>query len=265
MLKLDAVNICIRALGDPAVTALDTNGQSDAGEAEAEIDRQLKIVLRHGGWGTAANIREEVLFELPTQTITASGGSGTFTYGETITQSGSGATGAFKYEEGGKVYVTTATGSAAWNGSGALANVGSTVTRGTVTATAAITSAKHAVPETAFYAFRPSKREWRPLTVYNGFLYDVNQDTQTFTGNVYLDVMSVRTWTETPDIIQEYVARKAARQFQRFKKRGVTDDQMLAADELEAKIAFMRWDNAMKQTHVLQNSHGLSAWVPVMP
>lgn len=262
MLKLDAVNICIRALGDPAVAALDTNGQSDAGEAEAEIDRQLKIVLRHGGWGTAANVREEVLFELPDTALTATGGTGTFTYGSTITQATTLATMRFYYEEGGIVYgkkinVT------AFNTSDTISS--GSVTRNAPTVVSAITSAKHAVPETAFYAFRPSKREWRPLTVYNGFLYDVNQDTQTFTGNVYLDVMSVRTWTETPDIIQEYVARKAARQFQRFKKRGVTDDQMLAADELEAKIAFMRWDNAMKQTHILQNSHGLSAWVPVMP
>jgi hypothetical protein len=93
----------------------------------------------------------------------------------------------------------------------------------------------------------------------------VEYDTQTFTGSVYLDVMAVRTWTETPEIVQEYVARKAARQFQRYKKRGVTDDQMLAADELEAKVAFMRWDNAMKKTDILDNSIRLSSWVPVMP
>lgn len=265
MLKLDAVNICIKALGDPAVSALQTGQATDAGEAETYLDDQLKIVLRNGGHGTACNVREEILFELPTQTITASGGSGTFTYGETITQAVSGATGVFKYEEGGKVYVRTSSGSAAWNGSGALTGGTSSATRATVSATAAITSAKHAIPETAFYAFRPARREYRDLRVYNGFLYDVEYDTQTFTDSVYLDVMAVRTWTETPEIVQEYVARKAARQFQRYKKRGVTDDQMLAADELEAKVAFMRWDNAMKKTDILDNSIRLSSWVPVMP
>lgn len=262
MLKLDAVNICIRGLGDPAVTALDTGGTSDAGEAEAEIDRQLKIVLRGKGYGTAANTREEVELTLPDTTVTASGGSGTFTYDETITQAGSGATGKFRYETGGKVYVDTVSGT--WNGSGALSNVGATVTRN-VSATASITSAMHAVPETAFMFIRPARREWKRLGVYNGFLFDEDQDTQTFTGSVYIDAITVRTWDETPEWIQEYVARKAARAFQRYKRRGVTDDQMLAQDEAMAQLDFERMDNILKGTNVLDRSIKLSEWVPVMP
>lgn len=264
MLKLDAVNICIKALGDPDVTALDTGGTSDAGEAEKEIDRQLKIVLRGKGYGTAANVREEIELTLPDTTVTASGGSGTFTYGETITQAGGG-TGVFRYEEGGKVYVTTASGSAAWNASGALTGGTSLATRATVTATAAITSAKHAVPETAFYFIRPARREWKKLGVYGGFLFDEDQDTQTFAGSVYIDAIAVRTWTETPEWIQEYVARKSARAFQRYKRRGVTDDQMLAQDEAMAQLDFERMDNLLKRTNVLDNSIKLSEWVPVMP
>ena len=263
MLKLDAVNICIRALGDPAVTALDTGGASDAGEAESEIDRQLKIVLRGRGYGTAANTREEVELTLPDTTVTASGGSGTFTYDETITQAVSGATGKFRYETGGKVYVDTVSGT--WNASGALTGGTSGATRATVTATAAITSAFHAVPETAFMFIRPARREWKRLGVYNGFLFDEDQDTQTFTGSVYIDAITVRTWDETPEWIQEYVARKAARQFQRYKKRGVTDDQMLREDEALAQLDFERMDNMLKGTNVLERSTKLSEWVPVMP
>jgi hypothetical protein len=264
MLKLDAVNICIRALGDPAVTALDTGGTSDAGEAESEIDRQLKIVLRGRGYGTAANTREEVELTLPDTTVTASGGSGTFTYDETITQAGIGSgTGKFRYETGGKVYVDTVSGT--WNASGALTGGTSGATRATVTATAAITSAFHAVPETAFMFIRPARREWKRLGVYNGFLFDEDQDTQTFTGSIYIDAITVRTWDETPEWIQEYVARKAARQFQRFKKRGVTDDQMLREDEALAQLDYERMDNMLKGTNVLERSTKLSEWVPVMP
>lgn len=263
MLKLDAVNICIRGLGDPAVTALDTGGTSDAGEAEAEIDRQLKIVLRGKGYGTAANFREEVELTLPDTTVTASGGSGTFTYDETITQAVSGATGTFRYETGGKVYVDTVSGT--WNASGALTGGTSGATRATVTATASITEAKHAVPETAFLFIRPARREWKRLGVYNGFLFDEDQDTQTFTGSVYIDAITVRTWDETPEWIQEYVARKAAREFQWDKKRGVTDDQKLGQREAMAQLDFERMDNMLKQTNVLDNSIKLSTWVPVMP
>lgn len=263
MLKLDAVNICIRALGDPDVTALDTGGTSDAGEAENEIDRQLKIVLRGKGYGTAANVREEIELTLPDTTVTASGGSGTFTYDETITQAVSGATGKFRYETGGKVYVDTVSGT--WNASGALTGGTSSATRNTVTATASITSAFHAVPETAFYFIRPARREWKRLGVYNGYLFDEDQDTQTFAGSVYIDAIAVRTWTETPEWIQEYVARKSARAFQRYKRRGVTDDQMLAQDEAMAQLDFERMDNLLKRTNVLDNSIKLSEWVPVMP
>lgn len=262
MLKLDAVNICIRALGDPAVSALDTGGTSDAGEAESEIDRQLKIVLRGRGYGTAANIREEVELTLPDTALTTNTSSGTFTYDETITQAVSGATGKFRYEASSVVYVDTVSGT--WNGSGALTGGSSGATRN-VSATAAITSAKHAVPETAFYFIRPARREWKKLGVYGGFLFDEDQDTQTFTGSVYIDAITVRTWTETPEWIQEYVARKAARAFQRYKRRGVTDDQMLAQEEAMAQLDFERMDNLLKRTNVLDNSIKLSEWVPVMP
>ena len=264
MLKLDAVNICIRALGDPDVTALDTGGTSDAGEAEKEIDRQLKIVLRGKGYGTAANVREEIELTLPDTTLTTNTPVGTLLYDETITQAGSGATGKVRYEIGGKVYVDTDSGSAAWNNSGALTGGTSTATRN-VSATASITSAFHAVPETAFYFIRPARREWKRLGVYNGYLFDEDQDTQTFTGSVYIDAITVRTWTETPEWIQEYVARKAARAFQRYKRRGVTDDQMLAQDEAMAQLDFERMDNLLKRTNVLDNSIKLSEWVPVMP
>lgn len=262
MLKLDAVNICIRALGDPAVTALDPGGTSDAGEAESEIDRQLKIVLRGRGYGTAANTREEVELVLPDTALTATGGTGTFTYGSTITQATTLATMTFFYEEGGIVYGKklndTAFNTVHTISSGA-------VNRAAPTVVAAIASAKHAVPETAFMFIRPARREWKRLGVYSGFLFDEDQDTQTFTGSIYIDAITVRAWDETPEWIQEYVARKAARQFQRHKKRGVTDDQMLREDEALAQLDFERMDNMLKGTNVLDRSIKLSEWVPVMP
>lgn len=263
MLKLDAVNICIRALGDPPVTALDTNGTSDAGEAEAEVDRQLKIVLRGKGYGTAANTREEVELVLPDTALTATGGTGTFTYGSTITQTTSGATGTFYYEESGVVYVKKTSGTFTTTGGHTL--VSGAVNRNAPTVVTSITSAKHAVPETAFMFIRPARREWKRLGVYGGFLFDEDQDTQTFTGSIYIDAITVRTWDETPEWIQEYVARKAARAFQRYKRRGVTDDQMLAQDEAMAQLDFERMDNNLKGTNVLERSIKLSEWVPVMP
>lgn len=262
MLKLDAVNICIRALGDPPVSALQTGQNTDAGEAEAEIDRQLTIVLRNSGYGWAANIREEIELTLPDTTLTTNTPSGTFVYGETITQAVSGATGLFRYETGGKVYVDTVSGT--WNGSGALTGGTSSATRN-VSATAAITSAFHAVPETAFLAIRSARREWKKLGVYNGYLFDVDQDTQTFTQSVYVDAIMARTWTETPDYLQELVARVAAREFQRYKKRGVTDDQMLAQAEQRAALAAQKINQSLRRVSVLDGPIDLSTWIPVKP
>lgn len=245
MNKLDAVNICIRALGDPAVSALDTNGTSDEGEAETIIDRQ-NIIIQRQGW--ACNMRTEVVLSLPNRTVSCSGGSGTFTYGETVTQATSGATGTFYYEEGGKVYLIDVSGT--FNGANALTGGTSGATRATVTATASITSAKHAIPESTFLSATPTYG-WPRFAIVGGFAYDLDNDTTTFTGTFTINAIVLRTFTEIPGWLQELVAWEAAAEFQINKKRGVTDDRYIDRSLSKARQMARREDQDIRRHGII--------------
>lgn len=243
MLKLEAVNICIRALGDPAVTALDTGGNSDEGEAEAIIDRQSVIIQRQG-W--ACNIRTDLVLELPNRTVSCSGGSGTFTYGETITQATSGATGTFYYEEGGKVYLLDIAGT--FDNSHALTGGTSGATRATVTATAAITIAKHALPEEAFLEAKATMGTM-PFAVVGGFARD-------YAGTDYSASLTVNAlvnlaFEDLPGWLQEYVAWEAAQEFQVTKKRGVTDDRMIDRSLAKARMMARQKDQDIRRCGII--------------
>ncbi len=245
MLKLDAVNICIRALGDPAVTALDTNGTSDAGEAETIVDRQ-NIIIQRQGW--ACNMRTEIVLAVPNRTVSCSGGAGTFTYGETITQTTSGATGTFYYEEGGKVYLIDVSGT--FDAANALTGGTSLATRATVTATASITSAKHAIPETAFLSATPTYG-WPRVAIVGGFAYDLDNDTTTFTETLTINAIVLRTFAEIPGWLQELVAWESAQEFQINKKRGVTDDRYIERSLSKARMLARREDQDIRRHGII--------------
>jgi len=221
MLKLDAVNICIRALGDPAVSALDTNGTSDEGEAETIIDRQNAIIQR-GGW--APNIRLDMTLDLPNRSITCSGGAGEFEYGELVTQAVSGATGTFYYEEDSRVYVKDVSGT--FNGASALAGGTSGATRAVTTSTAAITTAKHALPESVFLSAKRGSIQ-APFSVVGGFAFDHYSQSSDYTGPLTINAIILLDFEDLPGWLAEYVAWEAAQEFQIAKKRGVTDDRYI--------------------------------------
>lgn len=60
MTKLEAVNIILRANGQAGVNALDTNGNSDAAQAERILDRwELKIQSRGWHYNTRVNVETD--------------------------------------------------------------------------------------------------------------------------------------------------------------------------------------------------------------
>lgn len=258
MLKLDAVNICIRALGDPAVTALDTGGTSDAGEAEVLVDRQ-NIVIQRQGW--ACNMRTGVVLTLPNLTVAASAGTGTFTYGETVTQTSTGATGTFYYEEGGLVYLLVLTGTFT-SGASTIHNAGSTVTRVSA-AVATITEAKHAIPESVFLSATPLY-QWPRFSIVGEFAYDLDEDTTTFSGNFTINATVLRTFAQLPGWLQELIAWEAAAEFQIYKKRGVTDDRYIDRSLSKARAIARREDQDIRR-HSLIPRGDSTRRVPIGP
>lgn len=243
MTTLEAVNEILAGLGEPPVTALDTNGTSEQAEAEAYLNKSAKKCQR-AGW--SFNKQRRVTLLLPNRTVSCSGGSGTFTYGETVTQSTSGATGTFYYEEDGKVYLRDVSGT--FDASHSITGGTSGATRNSVTATAAITSAKHAVPSTALEV-TPSDIEWAKFSYNSGFLYDTTNNTYTFTGSVSVNMLIAFSFSNLPDWMQEYVAADASVEFQRYKRRGMADDALLLQELIACRTRARRADSAIARVN----------------
>lgn len=254
MNKLAGVNILIEGLGDPDVASL---GVGDAGEAETFLDRETARVLRDG-W--APNIRERVELTLPDRAITTTGGTGSFVYDEVVTQATTLATGYFRYEEDGVVYLKWISG--IFDGANALS--ASVSTRPTTTAVATITSAKHAVPESYYLSVEMNAEEWRNLTVSGGFLYDIDEDTTTFTNSVFVDIATLLDWDSIPGWLQDYIATRAAVKFQRHKLRGITNDQMLVDNMNEARTKADDQDQRLRKLTLNKYSR-ISSPTPRMP
>lgn len=65
------------------------------------------------------------------------------------------------------------------------------------------------------------------LTTRNGNLYNVEDATATFTADINLAVVELQTFTDLPERLAEYIVATASLHFQRYKKRGTTDDALL--------------------------------------
>lgn len=235
MQRLDAVNRILRGLGDPPVSALDTGNNSDAGEAETFLNESDKQIQTQG-W--APNYQTNITIALPDTALTATGGTGTFTYGSTITQATTLATMTFYYEAGGIVYGKKLN-ATAFNTANTIAS--GAVNRAAPTAVAAITSAKHVVP-TTWLMVRPSANESKQFYNVGGFLYDPVNNTDTFTASVVVDRVTQNDFITLPEWLAEYIVANASIRFQRYKRRGVTDDQMLM-NELDGFRSRARREN----------------------
>lgn len=253
MTTLEAVNEILGWIGQPAVTALDTGGNSDEGEAEAFLDRKRREVLKRG-WH--ANTEDQVDFGVPTVRIAASGGSGTFTYAEVVTQAVSGATGYFAYEEGGFVYLNLISGTFV---SGQNITGGTSAATRTGGAYTAVTSAKIAYPAAIVFA-EPSEAasEDHIITMRGGFFYDTEDNTTTFTAGdgLTLRIYRLLAFTDIPTALAEYITKEAAMSFLKYKfpgGYGDTDERRL--EILRAKAEALQEDLAWSKTNVNESQH----------
>lgn len=262
MTLLQAVNELLAGLGEPPVTALDTGGASEAGEAEEWLAiAQREIMLE--GWPQTQDQKRTV--PLPTYRLTITGSTGTFTWGETVTVGS--VTAVFSHIE--TVGATTSmyvSGTSDTPGTGTITGGTSGATR-TVTAVAEITSSKIGIGSD-WTEIRASATEFRRITVRDGFLYDLDELTTTFTGNVILDIKRDGTFSALTDALQHYIAKHATVLFQAYKKRGTADDQFLQRRLGMARAAALR----ERQNHAQTNIHntieayavsGNRYWIPI--
>lgn len=238
MTTLQAVNELLAAIGEPPVTALDTGGVSEQAEAETWLDAErTKLLMR--GWN--CNVDPEVELKVPNTRINVSGGSGTFTFGETVTESVSGATGTFKYIATGspdQMYLVRVTGTFTGGQTLTGGTSGATRTGGTY---AAVTTAKHAL-DSNWKTVLPADREWQPFARRGDFLWDPAELTFNWTAPLWVKTYTLLSFTDLPQSLAEYVARSAAVNFQRYKKRGSADEAVLMQRALAAKVMAERED-----------------------
>lgn len=247
MTRLEAVNEMLEWINLPPVTALGSAG-SDEYEAETSLDRKTREVLSQGWW---VNEEFEVDFGVPTIKIGASGGAGTFTYGEVVTQAVSGATGYFAYEESGFVYLNSIAGTFVSSQNLTGGTSGATRTGGTYTA---VTTAKIAYPTSILRAVPSvSAAEDHTFAQRGGFFYDTEDNTTTFTSGdgLTLDIVRLLDFDDLPDPLATYIAKVAAYSFMRYKTPSISstlEDRRL--EVFRARIFAIQNDLDLRRTNV---------------
>lgn len=261
MTILQAVNEILAGLGDPPVTVLDTGGTSDAAEAEDYLAVAMREIMLEG-WPQTEDHNREV--PLPTFRLTVNGSATAFVWGETVTIGSVEVV--FSHFElvGATLYMFVSGSTTPGTGTATGGTSGLTKTASAVTA---LTTSKIGVGSD-WTAIRAGKREYKRITVRDGFLFDLDDLTTTFTGNVILDIKRDGSFDDLTDALQQYITKHAAVLFQQYKKRGVTDDQFLQRRLLSARTAAFR----ERQDHVRTNIHrtaeanaisGNRLWYPI--
>jgi len=246
MTKLEAVNQILMAVGEAPVTALATGGTNEISVAETVLDRETKAILSSGWW---CNTLVDVSAKPGLVKLTTTG-SGTFTFGETVTRGG--ATGTYCYTDG--VYVYVYNDSTTAFSAGTLTGATSGATR-TITAVATSSSGKVAI-DTDWLFVEASQIGYelrRPIQRGN-FLFNPDDNTFLFSSTVRLRIYENVDFIDLPQTLAQYCVASAALKFQRFMKRGQTDDAMLQQEWVAAKIAAEREDESSKGVNVLNTS-----------
>lgn len=262
MTELEGVNIVLAGIGAPPSSALDSSGNSEVTEAEDYLDAETRLVQVRGGNGWWFHRVNEYEAELPDSRFTVTGGSGTFTFDETVTQQTSGATGKFKYlyTSGGTTYMYVK------SVSGTFTTGSLTLTGGTSGATktgasyTAVTTARHAFPRSFWVYFEPSLSEpERPYIQPRGdYLYNADPDDLTFdwTVDLTLNYVPLLDFGDLPESVADYIARSAAFKYKLYKRQ--TEDPALARMAAMARGRASQEHNRYKRPNIFSGSDGIA-------
>ena len=259
--KLDAVNVIIRALGDPPVAALDTGGTSDAGEAETILDEKVREIQGNGpgllsGW--YQNTVEGEDWELDDDgklrirrvdlAVTAIAWVAT---AKTLTKAA--AFTGYALQPGDYVQVTAGTG--ATTGWYAIASATDDVL--TLSTSIGANNADTAIDGIGRYhgdviAWQPSGyRKYLNYTERDGFVYDLDDATDVLDDDLELDVVYHMIWARLSARLRQYITDEAAMAFELYKKRGVTDMQLLQVAVQKSRLAALQEDGDLARRNVL--------------
>lgn len=90
-------------------------------------------------------------------------------------------------------------------------------------------------------------------------LYDLDENTFTFTAKVYLDVVECLEWDDLTAAARHYIAIRAARLYQSRGTGSTAQDNFAADDEARALITLKQADGRMKRRGVFRQAAGLRA------
>jgi len=97
------------------------------------------------------------------------------------------------------------------------------------------------------------------ISIRNGYLWDSKENANNqWTSTVKLTVISLVDFTYISRNLAQYIVAVASARFQRFKKRGVIDEQLLERNLAKAKLRAMREDNELRQTNMLNTPEARS-------
>lgn len=252
MTTLEAVNEMLEWIEQPPVDELDTGGTSDEAEAERTLDRISKeIQMRSDGRGWYVNT-EELSLGVPDTKIAVSGVTGTFSYGETVTQSGSGATGTFDHILSGFMYLHSV--------SGTFVSGPNTLTGGTSAATAtagaytAITESRIALNPDELLTVLPSEEEGESLRIVprGEFFWDTEDGTYTFDESLEITIVRMLDIDEMTNALASHIVKEAAWNFMRYKFPGRVDSEARQLERRAAKAAAWNEDANLRRTNVLE-------------
>lgn len=94
---------------------------------------------------------------------------------------------------------------------------------------------------------------WLKMAIRNGYLYDTEnqRDTWPDLSSVKLDVILDVDFDDLTPALRTYIIAVTAQAFERFKKRGIVDAQLLQQTATDARVAALQEDGDMRQTDLL--------------
>ncbi len=247
MTTLQAINKILKGMGEPRVTAVDTGGSSLAANAERELDDVNQEIQNTGFFAGTTDAYE---MEFANKSIVVSGGSGTFIYDETVTESTSGATAKFKHI-GASMFLVPISGDLTGD---------ETLTGGTSGATrtgAALTTLTTGFHYCSDVWVKVARNDSEPLRIAKRgiFLYDETNQTALFSVSVLLDVTRWLYFRDLPYGLANYVACKAALDMLERYERGSPNLDRLEKKMMQARANAIVEDEDMRQTNIFNTPH----------
>ena len=95
------------------------------------------------------------------------------------------------------------------------------------------------------------------ITIRNGFLYDMEKDTDVFASVPNsVDIVLVQQFEHLPEYARRYITMKAARRFASRFIGDTTITQLIGQDENEALVAFQQSESQESDTNILNGDSG---------